>query len=431
MAGPVGRIHETTPVSGRARLRVGSVAAVVTVALAVTPATPVYAVGDTPAHANGGVSRAKLHRQLHADLELYLGKYRKAEHISAVSLTVRAPGYGMPFMVAAGTTRVGGSKRVVPSSMWQIGSNTKAFTSVLLLQLEAKKRLSIYDTLGKWLPQYRRWRNVRIKSLLDMTSGIPDFSGQRPFWRAVAAHPYHNFTGPQLVSYALHGKPTTGYSYSNTNYVLAQMIIARAGHSSYRQQLERRIIHPLHLHSLRYRTNSYSSAVTAREPAGYFYDPHQFPSLSRFVGHDVSRFSLSWARAAGGIVSTTREMTVWERALYTGRLLPTRQQHQLLSLVSRTTGKPIRRTSQQNPNGYGLGVGQQTAPIFGRYWFYEGQTLGFRVLHMYFPRYGVIMAMGLNSVTDSATGQDHISVLALLVYETLACDHVISATCRI
>ena len=54
-------------------------------------------------------------------------------------------------------------------------------------------------------------------------------------------------------------------------------------------------------------------------------------------------------------------------------------------------------------------------------------TLGFRVLHLYFPRSGVIMAMGLNS----ATGNDHIGTLALLAYETLACDHIISATCRI
>jgi D-alanyl-D-alanine carboxypeptidase len=398
-----------------------------TAALTVTSAIPAYGVGGRPVRASGEVGRAELHRQLRVDLVKYLRAYRKAEHISAASLTVSAPGHGKPFMTAAGTTRFGGSNPVGPRSMWQIGSNTKAFTAVLVLQLEAKKRLSIYDTLGKWLPQYRRWRSVTIKSLLDMTSGIPDFTGQRAFWAAFAAHPDHNFTGPQLVSYALRGKPTTGYSYSNTNYVLAQMIIARAGHHPYRQQLESRIIKPLHLHSLRYRTNFYSSAVTAREPAGYFYYHHQFPSLGRFRGHDVSRYSLSWARAAGGIVSSTREMTVWERALYSGRLLPAKQQHQLLSLVSTATGKPIRRTSRHNPDGYGLGVGQQTNPVFGRYWFYEGMTLGFRVLHLYFPRSGVIMAMGLNS----ATGNDHIGTLALLAYETLACDHIISATCRI
>jgi D-alanyl-D-alanine carboxypeptidase len=410
--------------AARRRFRAGLLCAVVAAVLGTTSAFPAFGAGG-PSRATDRVNRAHLHRQLRVDLEKYLHAYGKTEHISAGAVTVSTPGKRSPVSAAAGTTRFGGSRPVGPHSVWQIGSNTKAFTSVLLLQLEAKKRLSIHDTLGKWLPQYPRWRNVTIKSLLDMTSGIPDFTDQRAFWSAFASHPYRNFTGRQLVSYALRGTPTTGYSYSNTNYILAQMIIARAGRRPYRQQLENRIIKPLQLHGLRYRTNFYSAAVTAREPAGYFADRQQFPELSRFGHRDVAQYTLSWARGAGGIVSTTRGMTVWERALYSGRLLPAEQQHQLLSLVSTTSGKPIRRTSPKNPDGYGLGVGQQTNSVFGRYWFYEGSTLGFRALHFYFPKSGVIMAMALNSATD----QDHISVLGFLAHNTLTCDHIITGNC--
>jgi D-alanyl-D-alanine carboxypeptidase len=390
----------------------------VTVAPA-TAAAPAHGVRQTSAPT--GAHHARLRRQLHADLEKYLTAFRTSEHVSAAALTVSMPGHRRAVDVGAGTMRFGGGRPVSRTSMWQIGSNTKAFTSVLLLQLEAMHRLSINDTLGKWLPQYPQWRRVTIKSLLNMTSGIPAYDNQSAFWSAYAAHPYRNLSPRQLVKYAERGKPTTGYSYSNTNYILAGMIIAKAGHRSFAHQLETRIIKPLHLRNLSYRADYYPRRVTRREPAGYFFT-NQIPEFSRFMGRDVSRQTLSYGQAAGGIIATTRDMTIWERALYRGRLLPAKQQGELLSLVSKATGKPIKRTSLRDPDGYGLGVGQGTNTIWGTFWFYEGATLGFRTLHLYFPRSGVIMAMGLNSQPS----QDHIADLAALVYNTLVSDRIIA-----
>lgn len=81
---------------------------------------------------------------------------------------------------AVGTTEYGGGRPVTPDSLFQIGSNTKAFTSAILLRLEADKVLSIDDTVGKWLPQYPAWKKVTIRRLLDMTSGIPNYSDALP-----------------------------------------------------------------------------------------------------------------------------------------------------------------------------------------------------------------------------------------------------------
>jgi D-alanyl-D-alanine carboxypeptidase len=372
--------------------------------------------GDVPARAApaGPVTAGAddLESRLRADLEAYLQERGVAEHVSGAGLSVNLPDRRSTIDVSAGTTTFGGSVPVRPDSVWQIGSNTKAFTAVLLLQLEAEHRLSIDDTLGTWLPQYPQWGDVTIRRLLDMTSGIATYDDQPAWYADYAADPHTYFSPERLVGYVLGAPATSGYSYSNTNYVLAEMIIERVTGTSYQDQLYSRIIDPLCLRDLHYRPDVYPASVTSREPAGYLFND-QFPLPQ--LGQDVSRDTLSWARAAGGILSTTSDMTRWERALYGGRLLPSQQQAELESLVSTTTGQPIARTSATDPQGFGLGVAQLTDEELGTFWFYEGETLGFRALHAYFPDSGVIIAIALNS----ATADDESATLVKTVYDTL------------
>jgi hypothetical protein len=81
--------------------------------------------------------------------------------------------------------------------------------------------------------------------------------------------------------------------------------------------------------------------------------------------------------------------------------LPREQQGDLESLVSTKTGKPIRMTTLPDPGGFGLGLGlgQQWSSTLGTAWLYEGETWAFRVFHIYLPRSGTIIALGLNSAT--------------------------------
>ncbi|SFL73727.1 serine hydrolase domain-containing protein [Geodermatophilus ruber] len=375
------------------------------------------------APASAAIDDDVLRSELRADLQAHLQARGVAEHVSAAGLSVSLPDRRESIDVSAGTTTFGGSEQVHPSSVWQIGSNTKAFTSVLLLQLEAEGRLSIDDPLGRWLPQYPQWRDVSIRRLLNMTSGIPTYDDQAAFLADYAADPQTYFSAERLAGYAVGAAATSGYSYSNTNYVLAEMLIERVTGESYRHELEQRLIEPLGLEDLYYREHRYPSSVTRREPAGYFADAGE-PALAGLVGRDVSRDTLSWARGAGGILSTTSDMTRWERALYAGRLLPAAQQAELTSLVSTATGQPIERTSASDPTGFGLGVAQLTAEPIGTFWFYEGETLGFRTLHVFLPDSDVIIAMGLNS--HPADDQDQIGDLAVAVYRTLVAQQVIA-----
>jgi D-alanyl-D-alanine carboxypeptidase len=377
--------------------------------------------GNVPAHAapsgpvTAGTGDDTVRAQLRADLDSYLQERGAAEHISAASLSVNLPGSWSTIDVTAGTTTFGGSVPVRPDSLWEIGSNTKAFTSVLLLQLEAEHRLSIDDPLGKWLPQYPQWRHVTIRRLLNMTSGIPTYDDTPAWYADYAANPHTYFSKKRLVGYVLDAPATTGWNYSNTNYVLAEMIIEKVTGHSYQDQIYRRLIDPLGLRDLYYRPDVYPPSVTSREPAGYYFN-HEFP-LTQFIGRDASRDTLSWARAAGAVMGTMSDLSRWERVLYFGHLLPPKQQAELESLVSLKTGQPITSTSATDPLGFGLGVAQTTAPELGTFWTYEGEGFAHRVVHATFPDSGLIITLGLNSATESAN--DQIAALTKTVYETL------------
>ena len=276
-----------------------------------------------------------------------------------MSLRVTFAGSRPPISLATGTTRYDGGPPVAAGALWQIGSNTKAFTAVIILQLEAEGKLSISDPIGRWLPQYPAWRHITVRQLLDMTSRIPDYLYQPAFATAFAADQPTHFTAARLVSYVA-GLPLgpAGYHYTNTDYILAQMIIEKVTHDSYADQLTKRIITPLGLRTTCLAPYTCPATDAGRVPAGYFYIAGGPPSL---IGKPMPPLALTWAQAAGGIVSSLADMTTWDRDLYQGRLLPARQQHQLESLVSEATGQPIRRTTLADPSGYGLGVAQQTS----------------------------------------------------------------------
>ena len=384
-------------------------AILVVLALTIVPASA--ATGD-----------AQLTATLQRLLNRYLTARAKPEHVSAASLSIRLKGGRQNIDLAAGTMRYPNAGRnVTPADLFEIGSNTKAFTSVAILHLEADGKLTIGDTLGKWLPQYPAWKGVSILHLLDMTSPIPGYDNQPSISKIMAGHPQHRFTPRELVAavYPHDGKPkaVSGWTYSNTNYILAQMIVEKASGKSY-ADVVRGLFEQAGLKSTYYEQHRYPASITGRMLSGYFWnrDPDN-AILKPLLGRDVKNDSVSWMQGAGGIVSGMEDVNRWSRALYEGPLLAPAQRRELTTIVSQKTGKPMDTTTPDDPVGFGLGVGQGTKPGFGTYWYYQGETLGYRVLYAYIPKSQATIVIGLNSQPDGK--QNHLGQLLVQIYKAL------------
>lgn len=225
-----------------------------------------------------------------------------------------------------------------------IGSITKTFVATVVLQLAAEGRLSLNDSVQKWLPGvitghgYHPAR-ITIRQLLHMTSGIRDYLDDPAFTNPNNPQPLEQTWQPQqLVDIALGlGPPVHGWVYSNTNYILLGMIIQKVTGQSPITEISRRILVPLGLRDTSFPLTS--KQIPAPYAHGYF-GPIDVTNLVNP--------SVAWT--AGAMISTVGDVARFYEALLTGRLLPPAEQRELLTTM------PVDDTGELFPEHYGLGI---------------------------------------------------------------------------
>ena len=160
--------------------------------------------------------------------------------------------------------------------------------------------------------------------------------------------------------------------------------------------------------------------------SGYFenracglYQPNcRRTALAPLLGVDLHTADLTWAAAAGGIVSTPRDLAKWVRGLFGGRVVPPAQLEEMLSPVSTQTGKPQRVPTPTDPQGFGLGLARLLAPGIPKpFWYYEGETLGYRAVFAFFVEDDLVLTAMTNS--QPPEGQDQIGDLMTTMYQTV------------
>lgn len=266
---------------------------------------------------------------------------------------------------------------VRPDAKYRAGSTVKTFVATTILQLVGEGRLSLDHTVDRWLPGVvdgqgngNDGRRVTVRQLLQHTSGLRSYTGLREVFPAgysaegYYANRFRRYTARELVAPAVRERPVfepgTGWSYSNTNYVLAGMIIKAVTGNSWRTEVRERLVLPLGL------SGTTLPGDDPYLPAPYAHGYHTFAEDGRRI--DTTLFNSTAADASGDLVTTPQDVNRVFTALITGRLLRPAQ----LAEMRRTVPLP-----DEPGRAYGLGLETTALPGGGFYWHHGGNALGY------------------------------------------------------
>jgi D-alanyl-D-alanine carboxypeptidase len=270
------------------------------------------------------------------------------------------------------TVRVaGGSARFKPrrpmriSDRFRIGSLTKTYVATVVLQLAGEGKLSLDDSIERWLPgMVPNGQNVTLRELLNHHSGLFDFFNDPQHLAPYLAGDFaHEYTPEQLVAIAVAHPPlfppgarpplfpaNPNDAYSNTNYVLLGLTIEKITGRSIGAELSQRIFEPLKLRDTFFATGQ---RIPGRHAHGYFFPEPDTPL-------DTTAVSPTHTWAAGAIVSTANDVARFYRALLSGRLLRPDLLHAMRTVVDH----------------YGLGIFRVPSPC-GTRWQHTGEIAGY------------------------------------------------------
>jgi D-alanyl-D-alanine carboxypeptidase len=266
----------------------------------------------------------------------------------------------------------------------RIGSVTKTFTGTAIMQLAEAKKLSLDDTIQKYVSGIPNGDRVTLRQLADMTSGIASYTRSPKFQDVYFAKPETIFTPERLVEIGVSESPLfepgASFDYSNTNTILLGMVIEKVTGKPVGQVLKELIFDPLKLH------NTFWPGDSVDMPAPY---AQGFTLQGDFAKPDApsnaTNWNPAWGWTAGELISNIDDLLVYGRALGTGR-----------GLLGAAAQKE-RLTSFQGVAGYGIGLHCATGWVG-----HTGELPGYNTTLYYHADADIVVAVQTNS--DIASG---------------------------
>ncbi len=318
------------------------------------------------------------------------GLAQQAADTGSLGVIVRVDsGDGAPVEIAKQVTWTEDDHRLAAGDRFRVGSNTKTVTATLVLQQVAEKKISLDDTVEKWLPGLvEGGADITVRMLLNHTSGLGDFLLTPEFLPSLTGQEERTWTPEQLLAVTPQQESAPGgtYSYSNAGYEALGLILEKATGTSLAELIEEKITGPLGMKDSFLATNAdWDTDETTRKQHVTGYEPDaerlrnilsgtvDLPEDVGFAGPerpeetvDTSGIDPSWSWAAGGMVSTAQDWQRFLTALMSGELLPEAQLKQMRTTVD----------APEEGGGYGLGL-MRVDTSCGTVWGHTGGLPGY------------------------------------------------------
>jgi D-alanyl-D-alanine carboxypeptidase len=303
---------------------------------------------------------------------------------------VRSPELG-DWSTAIGTRTYQGDDPVTVDDHVRIGSNTKTMTATVILQLVQEGLLKLDDPVSTYRPDVPNGENITIAQLLDMRSGLGNYSTDLTLNEQQDSDPGRVYTAEELIAMGLamppEFAPGDGWFYSNTNYVLLGAIIEKLTGHPVEEEFATRIFERLGLEGTSMPAPD-DATLPDPHPQGYTYGTNVGTIDSNILSpevqaaaedgtlapFDVTGMNPSWAWTAGGAISTAGDLATYVKAMVGGGLLdPALQQQRMDSITPTDPGNP-------EAADYGYGIGG-----FGPFYGHSGELPGYNSFMGYDP----------------------------------------------
>jgi len=369
---------------------------VLAAALLIGSLAPVWAGGDAAPGLSDG-QKAGLQRALEAQME----KYKIPGAIAGLWF----PGIG-DWVGTAGIGNPITGEIPHPDDKVRIGSITKSFTATVVLQLVDEGKLSLDDFLGKWEPQVPGSDGITVRQLLNMTSGLFNFTDLPEFWDALDKDPLAVWTPQRLVNMAIAQPavfaPGSQFMYCNTNYVLLGMIIEKITGNTAGEEIIARIINRLGL-----KNTSFPMNPDIEEPymRGYVPASGETDGSAKVDEHSICSPTPYWT--AGGMIGTLGDLKTWIQAIVSGELLSSAMHAEQLNF------------SAPNTEFYGLGIMNGGGVMLG----HSGEVPGYNSSMYYIPSldgFGITLINRYPSEEEGAADQVNIALIQKMVASSAA-----------